>query len=166
MERDLPGILNSFFIKTQVDELLKQAQLFIFRRDGVVLYYENHSGSGDPASVGALMGGMWQAAHALSSFVPTKEESDCYRLSFDTSSKGVYLLSLEENSGLYLGSIFHNEINPALIKLKLRGLTFKLKEYLSSSEGQVSKGKVNDDEFLFNKISDDEIENMFQFVGL
>ena len=148
----------------QSAEGLKCQKLFLYvlRKDGVLVgtkSVEYDEFNFDDQSVGALSGGVWQAAQALGELIssnPTNEE--VYRFSFDTSSNGVYLLPLNE---LYiLGCLFSESVNPGYLKNELR----KLKSFLVSQITETDEIRKDEDR-LFENITDEEMDNLFSFAG-
>lgn len=147
---------------------LQDQRIFLIRKDGVLIY-SNVSDMGlDQQSIGALLGGCWQAVMALADFLP-KTESGYFRLSFDQSSKGVYILPLEyEDNDYILGLLFSHVTNPAVLKLKLRNLRL----YVGNEIKLLEENKANEednnskkDQFLFSDISDEEMNDLFSFSG-
>ena len=158
---NLPKLAEEFFTEVADVAHLRDSSLFLCRSDGVPLYVKNELSSDfDSSSVGALLGGVWQAARAMASFIPSSSTDDVFRLSFDTSDKGIYIvpISLGEEE-VYLGMIYFNEVNPGMIKSKLRDISWRLMEFWElASLG--SDTKV-DDHSLFNNITDEEMDNLF-----
>lgn len=138
--------------------------VFMFRYDGIPIY--SSSSTLDLDSIGALLAGAWQASFCLSDFFGERIESDEYfRFNFDTSSSGVYALPLELNTNkYYLGIIFKNEDNPALVKARLRNLLALLKKELVGTDVEKPQ-KYNREEYLFRNITDEEIDRLFSFAG-
>ena len=99
----------------------------------MILYQNKESqNSLSQASVGALLGGVWQAARALASFIPNNS-AEAYRLSFDTASQGVYVIPIKVfNEELYLGLIYYDEMNPGLIKNKIRDMAMLFSEFMEN----------------------------------
>ncbi|OUR92993.1 hypothetical protein A9Q84_21045 [Halobacteriovorax marinus] len=157
---NLPKLAEEFFSEIADLSQLKKSSLFLCRSDGVPLYVRNELNSEfDSSTVGALLGGVWQAAKAMASFIPTTDESDIFRLSFDTSDKGIYIvpISLGEEE-VYLGLIYYGEVNPGMIKAKLRDISWRLAEFWSMTDIQERLGSS---ESLFNNITDAEMDNLF-----
>lgn len=170
---NIPRYVETFFQSCEIDEKLNRYSFFLIRHDGVVLYHNNNlADSLSKSSIGALLGGVWQAARALASFIPKEEAKEGYRLSFDTASQGVYIVPItvgEEE--LYLGLIYHDEVNPGFIKNKIREmaasftefLEVELKESLSKKHAQ-KKAPASKSEFLFADITDSEMDKLFAFA--
>lgn len=147
------------FFDQQAFEVLG-CNVFVFREDGIPMYgtYKNL----DRNSVGALMAGSWQAANALSGFIQGKANDEIFRFSFDTSERGVYILPFSvKKTAFLLGVIFQGQINPGLIKSKMRLMLDKLLQHVESLKEEAPK--VERENFLFNEISDREIDRLFAF---
>jgi len=145
------------------DGALDRFSVFVCRQDGVILYKKDGIGlSVSHASVGALLGGVWQAASTLASFLPENEKREIFRLSFDTSSTGVYILPFQmKKEDFYLGLLYNDEMNPGFIKNRLRDLMMRLEDHLS----EISEETKEQKELLFENITDDEIEAIFASTG-
>lgn len=152
-------------IRTEVekDQKLSKCSVFLCRQDGVVLFSTIESAQKhNESSIGALVSGVWQAANSLSGFISADTEK-IFRLSFDTSDSGVYILNINyDGSGYYLGVLFNDEINPGLLKSKVRGLSDKVDNL--EVEGPSSSCRL--DEPLFENITDAEIDDMFSTAGI
>jgi hypothetical protein len=157
---NLPKLAEEFFTEVADVTHLRNSSLFLCRSDGVPLYVKNElSSEFDSSSVGALLGGVWQAARAMASFIPSSNDEDVFRLSFDTSDKGIYIVPIKlGNEEVYLGMIYFGEVNPGMIKSKLREMSWRFSEFWSMTEFS-SFDKV--DNSLFNNITDDEMDNLF-----
>lgn len=141
---------------------LKSHSVFLCRQDGVVIY-TNRNNDTNNSSIGALIGGLWQAGYSLTSFFHEQSE-DIFRLSFDTSDSGVYILSLFLNQQQYfLGVLYKNELNPGLVKSQIRGLKNAISEISMTEDQSTERDKK---ETLFENITDDEIDEMFSTVGI
>ncbi|ATH06430.1 hypothetical protein BIY24_00285 [Halobacteriovorax marinus] len=156
---NLPKLAHEFFCEVADLSQLTNSSLFLCRSDGVPLYVKNELNSDfDDASVGALLGGVWQAARAMASFIPESSLGEEYRLSFDTSDKGIYIVPIDlSGEEVYLGLIYFNEVNPGMVKAKLRDLSWRLQEFWSLVNIKEDKSNAN----LFNNITDEEMDNLF-----
>lgn len=134
--------------------------VFICRRDGV-LVCAGQSDERNESSYGALIGGIWQAAYSLMQ-INHEFSEDLFRLSFDTSDSGVYILPLMPKSGdfLFLACLYREELNPGHLKSKLRGL----KTSLEDVEWKEREEEI--EEALFENITDEEIDKMFSSAGI
>lgn len=165
--------VETFFQSCEIDEKLNRYSFFLIRHDGVVLYHNNNlANSLSKSSIGALLGGVWQAARALASFIPKEESKEGYRLSFDTASQGVYIVPINVGEEeLYLGLIYHDEVNPGFIKNKIREvassfsefLEVELKESMKKNQSQ-KKAPQSKSEYLFSDITDSEMDRLFAFA--
>jgi hypothetical protein len=166
LRENLISDLKNYFIKNKLHKTLAANQVFICRGDGQVIYknqkYENEL---DSLSIGALIGGVWQASSALSAFLPESPTGDNFRLSFDTSSRGIYILSCKiDDKEYYLGCIFTDTINPGQLKLSMRELKKHINNEFPKSITKIENKKKAD--FLFSNISDKEVDDMFSSVGV
>ena len=134
---------------------------FIFRRDGIVLYTNNKKDKVNHSSMGALFGGLWQAAETLVQYVPV-ENQDGFRLSFDSSNSGIFILPIPfAKEPLFLSAIYSSQRNPALIKNNLR----TLKNFLMDKESFIVQEETStDNNLLFGNITDDEMDQLFSFM--
>ena len=169
----IPKYVEAFFKSCEIDEKINRFSFFMIRYDGVVLYHNNNLGNSmTKSSIGALLGGVWQAAKALADFIPQDKRSEGYRLSFDTSDQGIYIVPITNNyEELYLGLIYHDEVNPGFIKSKMREMAGSFSEFLEHELAMHAKKQGKDQssktsgEFLFGDISDAEMDRLFSFVS-
>ena len=149
------------FLEENDDHKLSE-KLVVIRQDGISIY-SNIENELEAASVGALIGGVWQAAQALSELTKKGLDHTHYRLGFDTSSDGLYILPLTiMNDTYYLGGIYTDTNNPAKLKQNMKLLKNNLELFLS--EFSIKEEKKSG--FLFQDISDDEMDNLFSFGGV
>lgn len=161
--------INRFISEKSPEILSDNCKIFLCRSDGVLLY-QNHfeDDNLNKESIGVLMGGVWQAAKALVDFIPEEESSlkqgDFFRLGFDTSSRGVYILPFSIQKGeYYIGVIYFDVINPAPIKAGMRKMLHLLEDYLEKEPANTRQDDI-DSNNLFKDISDKEMDNIFSFV--
>jgi hypothetical protein len=167
----IPKYIEQFFKSCEIDEKLNRYSFFLIRHDGVVLYHNDNLNNGiSKSSIGALLGGVWQAANALASFIPKdfKSNDEIYRLSFDTAAQGIYVVPAKVyNEEFYLGLIYHGEINPGLIKNKIRSMADGFTEFMEAELKNLpvatadTKPRQKNNEYLFNDISDVEMDHVF-----
>ena len=166
----IPSFSKKYFEEYSDITKLEGTSLFMVRYDGLMIYHMNGLGDKlDSNSVGALLGGLWQAAQALSQFIPKTQTYESYRLSFDTSSQGLYVQPLTiKDDVYYLGLLYADEVNPAMLKSKLRILTFNFLKFLEDEIRDLESGTTEEpsDEYLFRDISDEEVDRLFQNVQL
>jgi hypothetical protein len=114
--------------------------------------------------LGALLVGMWQASEAVGDFLSGSAEKDL-TLSFQSSNKGFFLLRpTEKNKEVFWGVLFESEVNPGKIKLYAK----KMRSFYDEIKIIESKDMNNtqDGEFLFQNITEDEVDKLFSFAGL
>ena len=140
-----------------------ESSLILARQDGVVVYEQDKElDEKNKQTLGALMAGAWQAAEAMANFFPV-DNDNIFRLGFDTSDSGIYILPISAaTEKFYLGLFFKNELNPAILKNKLRNVSQQIVEELNI----YFEARENLNEPLFENITDDEIEKIFSFVGV
>jgi hypothetical protein len=142
-----------------------KARLFVTREDGITIYDSVQDKT--TTSVAALVSGVWQASEALMNLVYEKNEVMDFRLGFDTSSQGIYLFPFSLSDKRYfLGAIYNDCLNPGQLKRQIAMIKeemeriFELqplskKSVLSSRQG-----------YLFQDISDAEIDRLFSLGGI
>ena len=168
----IPSYVKAFFESCEIDERINRFSFFMIRSDGVVLYHnDNVTNSLSKSSIGALLSGVWQASKALSEFIPNNKKEDGYRLSFDTSSQGIYIIPIATDlEELYLGLIYNNETNPGLIKNQMREMAVRFSEFLNlelkdyKKNLEVKNNVFDKNDFLFADISDAEMDRLFAFI--
>ncbi len=161
---EIPKYIEEFFLSFDVDQRLNRFSFFLIRQDGVILYQNKKDKLINTHSIGALLGGVWQASHALSEFIPSKSKEVDYRLSFDTSSDGIYIVPIDTvTDKFYLGLIYYNELNPGFLKSKIRDIATSLAEYLLMQK-VVKKDNLKIEKPLFENITDAEMDRIFSFA--
>lgn len=143
-----------------------RARLFLTREDGITVYDTVQ----DPTtnSVAALVSGVWQASEALMGIVRTQSDGMEFRLGFDTSSEGVILFPVElEGKRYFLGAIFRDCLSPGQLKRKLSLIKTEM-ENLFPRLASVKKQSpsIGRDGYLFQDISDEEIDRLFGVRGV
>jgi hypothetical protein len=167
----IPKYVEAFFQSCEIDQKINRFSFFMIRYDGVVLYHNSKLASNSKSSIGALLGGVWQAAKALAEFIPKDKQSEGYRLSFDTSEQGVYIVPIgNKHEELYLGLIYHDEVNPGFIKSKMREMAASFNEFLDQEikdsgvkNVKAQSGKKATD-YLFDNITEAEMDHLFSNV--
>jgi len=162
IEESISSLAKNFFDKYLVKSNFGECSLFLCRKDGGVLYkYGPIVNNVEPDSICVLMSGAWQAAETVS-LMASKEKAlkGFFRFSFDTSSNGMYILPLTINSKkYYLGALFYDQKNPAILKNEIKKLLFSFQsEILSFDEAE-----VENQSFLFGNITDKEMNDIFSF---
>jgi hypothetical protein len=141
------------------------ARLMVSREDGITIYDSIQDSSTN--SVAALVSGVWQASEALMNLVQNGEEILNFRLSFGTSDQGIYLLPFSLHGKRYfLGAIYHDCLNPGLLKRKLALLKEEIKPLFESVSVEDRPGKATRHGYLFEDLSDEEIDRLFSMGGI
>ena len=138
------------------------ARLFLTRDDGITVYDSLQNET--TTSVAALVSGLWQASEALMGLVNKESDVFEFRLGFDTSSQGIFLVPLKiENKKYFMGALYYNCLNPGQLKRQVA----MLKEALIPlfPDVPVTKSAAREG-FLFKDISDEEIDRLFAIGGL
>lgn len=147
------------------------ARLFVTREDGITVYDSVQNQT--TTSVAALVSGVWQASEALMGLVNQNNNVMEFRLGFDTSSEGIYLFPFElEGKRYFLGAIYQDCINPGQLKRKVSMIKeemdslFAVIPTTTKTKIKNNKTSVGRDGFLFNEISDEEIDRLFGVRGI
>ena len=149
-------------IKSIIDPKLKSinARLFVSRADGIAVYDSVQDQT--TSSVSALVSGVWQASEALMGLVSHSEDIFEYRLGFDTSSQGIYLFAFQiEGKNYCCGAIYKDCMNPGLLKRQVMMLRSELEE-MKIADGEKTTERSD---FLFNDITDEEMDGLFKIGG-
>lgn len=156
---NLNSHLKNFFFENEYDRLAEN--ISIIRKDGIPIFSNNGEAS---VTTGALVGGLWQASESLSSQVVGSDSFSEFRLAFDCSDKGIYILPLSIFEETYfLSVIFKNENNPGKLKNQMRLIKSNIEIYMSSFKRTKN---VYREGYLFEDITDEEIDRMFQASGV
>lgn len=153
----------------QKKESVLKARLFFVRNDGISIYDSGHDDS--TQAVGALSGGLWQAAEALMNMIDAKTGPMEFRLGFDTSSQGVMIVPVNfQGTTYFLGAIYHQCLNPALLKRQVIQLQDELEKNLLTIKTKTTKKvapRVTTTRagYLFDYISDEEMDRLFSLGG-
>lgn len=147
-----------------------KARLFVTREDGITIYdsVQNQTTS----SVSALVSGVWQASEALMGMVHDNSDILEFRLGFDTSSQGIYLFPFDLLEKRYfLGAIYHNCVNPGQLKRQITLIKEEMvllfqEESKKQPIKKNTKKNTGRDGFLFNEITDAEIDRIFSVGGI
>lgn len=154
------------YFKNKPIDFLNQGSVAVLRSDGIVLYYYSNNDSDEKSlsSYFVLAAGAWQASNEIRSHVNLGDNEEIFRFSFDTSSQGVYVLSIDVHETNYLlVSTYKNEVNPGQIKSKLRLVRDGLKQHLALNE-KMTEAEKEEQNKLFANITDDEIEKLFSVL--
>ncbi len=143
------------------------ARLFVTREDGITVYDTVQDKT--TTSVAALVSGVWQASEALMGMVQQNQEVMEFRLGFDSSSQGIYLFPFSLGGKRYfLGAIYNDCLNPGQLKRQVALVKAEFDRTFgdeSAPKKKVSKNPPREG-FLFQDISDDEIDRLFSVGGI
>ena len=141
------------------------ARLFVTREDGLTIYDSVQNNT--TTSVAALVSGVWQASEALMNLVHNQNEVMDFRLGFDTSSQGIYLFPFELSGKRYfLGAIYNNCLNPGQLKRQISLIKVEM-ETIFINEPLPQKIIMSSRQgYLFQDISDVEIDRLFSLGGI
>ncbi len=138
------------------------ARLFVTRDDGITIYDSVQNQT--TTSVAALVSGVWQASEALMNLVNQNSDVLEFRLGFDTSSQGIFLVPLEISGKRYfLGAIYTGLTNPGQLKRRVAMMKDEFDVVFAQSM-PVKKPMMAFEAregFLFKDISDEEIDRLF-----
>lgn len=137
---------------------ISKHHLLIANRDGICLYSNREVES--KISMGALLGGVWQASVALidiNSMKPHKE----LKLGFDDGENGFCIVAIElAGRPCYACLVFENEIAPGAVRGQLRRWCDQLAESLVDWKAPSHRSG-----YLFKDVTDEEIDRLFGFGG-
>lgn len=164
MQNNFSAMADSFFLQNQNKLKHNDLKIIIFRNDGTVLHCSSKIERTELASMGALLGGLWQSARQLSTFVVASETDIDFRLSFDNSANGVYVIPMK---GFMIATLYSQTINPGKLKQEIKKLAIRFQDFLEEDRSRSIKkdSKIKKAGLLFNNISDDEVDNLFSFIG-
>ena len=149
------------------------ARLFVTREDGITIYDSVQDKT--TTSVSALVSGVWQASEALMGLVKKSQDVTEFRLAFDTSSQGIYLFPFELLEKRYfLGAIYHDCVNPAQLKRQVALIReemerkFRDEKSVAADQGppKLPSKTPSREGFLFQEITDEEIDRLFSAGGI
>lgn len=155
-------VIQEFFREYSGLDSLVNSGLIVCRQDGIPLYsFKSIETDFDDGTAGALIAGVWQASTVLSQFIPEETDND-FRFNYSTSSKGIYITKLSGSfEDIYLSLIYFGVDNPAKLKSRVRLIENKLVEFI---EAHLEVGIQDDNVFLFDDISDNEVDDLFAGV--
>ncbi len=162
---NLNQAIKLFFHENDFQKLSER--ILIMRADGLTLY-SNHENDSESASTSALVSGLWQGAKSLNSMVQTRGEFLDFKLSFDSSENGLFIMPfLLNKEEYYLCTIYKDVINPAKLKRNMRIIKENLEVFLEDFAKDFLKvGQTKNEGFLFKDITDEEMNRLFDFEGI
>ena len=173
MQNKIAKTIKHLQILPRYQRIFEYSMVMVIREDGLVLW-ANGEQDDCQSTCAVLMGGAWKAAQAMIELRPKEysdSSNDIFRLSFDTSEAGVYIVPIKyQQDVLFIGMFFRDETNPGLLKNKFRGLARQLDAALVE-EDEVNKASIMPTKKikggrLFNDISDDEMDKLFSTAGI
>lgn len=155
-------VIQEFFKEYSGLDSLVNSGLIVCRRDGIPLYsFKSSQTDFDTDTAGALIAGVWQASSVLSQFIPDESDDD-FRFNYATSSRGIYVTKLSGAfEDIYLSLIYFDVDNPAKLKSRVRLIEAKLESFI---EAHLNESKDPNEVFLFDDISDNEVDDLFAGV--
>ncbi|MCT4642501.1 MAG: hypothetical protein N4A33_09430 [Bacteriovoracaceae bacterium] len=151
--------LTSFF-NSKSDKKIN-SKISVIREDGIILY----SNAKKDHNTGALIAGLWQASTAIKSSLNESSDVLDYRLSFDKTDEGLYILPVKmNNQNLILSSEYKELLNPAKHKLELRLIKSNLEKYITNLDYNPKDEQRQG--YLFDNITDDEMDRLFAHSGV
>lgn len=142
-----------------------KARLFVTREDGITVYDSTQDRTS--TSVAALVSGVWQASEALMQIVHKNKDIMEFRFGFDTSEQGIYLFPIMIQGKRYLlGAIFSNCLNPGQLKRQVGQLKEVIDVALHVEEEKVEYASTRRQGFLFQDITDEEMDRLFGLGGI
>ncbi len=142
-----------------------KARLFVTREDGITIYDSVQDKT--TTSVAALVSGVWQASEALMSLVTGENEAMEFRLGFDTSSQGIYLFPFSlDGKRYFLGAIYSDCLNPGLLKRQVGLIKEEMEITLSKSITPKLAVSTKRQGYLFQDITDLEMDRLFALGGI
>ena len=157
---NLNTLVSRFFDEENYGKLAEK--IVVLRSDGISVY-SNIEDNFEAASIGALVSGVWQAAESLSGFLKSDNNFYEFRLGFDTTADGLFILPLKIlNKRYYICAIYKSVDNPAKLKRNISLLKNNLELYLSELSIDAEENRKG---YLFDNISDDEMDRLFSFGG-
>ena len=154
--------------------------LALVRKDGMIYVSTLSEKSSFYYSLGALAGGLWQAAVSLIKSSSLKGKNDL-RLHFESTSEGFIILPLIKNEDeLYLCCVYEDMLNPAKLRRQVIMLQQELQEQFNQEKSSPSKIKnqqkensriiskrssnVTNSSLLFENITDKEMDDLFRHM--
>lgn len=159
---NLSSAIKLFFHENDFQKL--SDRISIIRYDGITIY-SNVKNDFESASASALVSGLWQAAKSLNSMVQSQNEFIDFKLSFDSSENGLFILPfLLNKQEYYLCTIYKDVVNPGKLKRDMRLIKENLEVYLEDfAFNGAEQERAGKESFLFKDITDEEIDRLFDY---
>lgn len=144
-----------------------KARLFVTREDGITIYDSVQNQT--TTSVSALVSGVWQASEALIGLANPSQNIMDFRLAFDTSSQGIYLFPFSFSGKRYfMGAIYQECLNPGQLKRQVAMIKEEMDRLFQDEPVKSVKPTftVEREGYLFQEITDEEIDRLFSAGGI
>ena len=142
-----------------------KARLLVTREDGITIYDSVQDNT--TTSAAALVSGVWQASEALINLVHKQDDVREFRLGFDTSSQGIYLFPFTLTGKRYfLGAIYSDCLNPGLLKRQIAMIKEEMERHFEAEPLPQKVIMSKREGYLFQDISDAEIDRLFSLGGI
>lgn len=142
-----------------------KARLIVTREDGITIYDSIQNQT--TTSIAALVSGVWQASEAMMNLVNGQSDIMEFRLGFDTSSQGIYLFPFMLSGKRYfLGAIYQDCLNPGQLKRQIAMIKEEMDLLFSMDPLPKKDFVVKREGYLFQDISDEEIDRLFSLGGI
>tara|TARA_R110000868_G_scaffold320917_8_gene582003 strand:+ start:2541 stop:3032 length:492 start_codon:yes stop_codon:yes gene_type:complete len=158
MADNLQDALKQSIEKIQPGNRLQKHHILIANRDGICLYSNKEKGK--DISMGALLGGVWQASVALLE-INKFGVNPGLKLGFDDGENGFCVVAIElAGRPCYACLVFEDEIAPGAVRGQLKRWCDLLADSLESWSAPVTRSG-----YLFKDVTDEEIDRLFGFGG-
>lgn len=139
---------------------IAECDFFIFSRDGIIVYRNLSDEVRKVQELGALSGGLCQAAVQLATMYDLDGAED-FKLDFSISNTGLFILPIPVmDYEYYLINFYREHMNPGVNKILFRSLVNHLIDHQNIFESTA------DGKYLFENIKDEEIDQLFKEVRL
>ncbi len=158
MADNLQDALRNSIKKIQPSARLQKHHILIANRDGICLFSNQEKGK--DISMGALLGGVWQASVALLE-INKFQNNDSLKLGFDDGENGFCVVAIElAGRPCYACLVFEKEIAPGAVRGQLKHWCDRLAESLENWSAPATRSG-----YLFKDVTDEEIDRLFSFGG-
>jgi len=149
-------------ISETIRDLNADISTMFSRHDGHLIFKIGKSSEKDLQSASALVCGAWQAVNSLKDYIK-KDTSEIYRLSFDTTSSGVFVVPIyNNNEQYYLTFLYSSLLNPGSLKAKIRLIKEKIEKLNCFDEIKLD----SNNKYLFKNVTDEEVDNLFSSMEI
>ncbi len=151
-------LIEDYF--ASIEFKLDNTSLVVSRTDGIPIFSINNiSKNVDINTFSALSAASIQASEALMQMMPN-DDKEAFRFSFDTSASGIYIMRVQNDiEPLIMSLFYYDQENPGKLKNKLRLIKSGLEEHI-----EINQEQMHVTPFLFDDISDEEMDGLFNGV--